>query len=319
VVPSAGNYFLAVSGLDDPLFQGTHNQQGSYLFSISVPTGVVSIVDDESANDQIGTAGSQISRGTDPNAYAGIFSLVAGDVDFLGLGALLAGDAITVVTTPLEDGAFGVPDTILGVFDSAGVRLAFNDDDDAGGFASTIRFRVPSAGDYFVGVSGFGDNLFEGLHDKQGAYVFLVSLDPDTSAPTPTPTATATATPTATGTPTVEPTATATPIATPTSTPNICLEPPAACQRNNECCSNICSGPGKGQDKTCQPGPTPTATATATPTSTPTATPTATPTPSPTPLPGAPTASIWGRALLGLFMVAGGALASRSRRTGTGD
>jgi hypothetical protein len=321
VAAADGDYFIAVSGLDDPTFQGLHNEQGSYLLTISVPAGAASIVDDENANDGIGTAGIQIARETDPSAYVGDFSLTSGDVDFLGLGALLVGDVITVATTPLEDGAFGVPDTILGVFDAAGARLAFNDDDDAGGFASTIRFLVPSAGNYFVAASGFGDNLFEGLHDKEGAYIFTVSLDPDTSAPTPTPTATATATPTA------EPTATATPTATPTSTPNMCLEPPAVCKRNNDCCSNICSGPGQGQDKTCQPGPTPTSTPTATPTSTPTATPTstpivtptATPTPSPTPPPGVPTASIWGRALLGLLMVAGGALARRSRQIGTGD
>jgi hypothetical protein len=323
VVPADGDYFIAVSGLDDPTFQGFHNEQGSYLLAISVPAGAASIVDDEDANDGIGTAGIQIARGTDLSAYVGDFSLTSSDVDFLGLGALLVGDVITVVTTPIEDGAFGVPDTILGVFDTAGVRLAFNDDDDAGGFASTIRFLVPSAGEYFVAISGFGDNLFEGLHDKEGAYILTVVLDPDPSAPTPTPTATATATPTTT------PTATATPTATPTSTPNICLEPPAVCKKNNDCCSNICSGPGQGQDKTCQPGPTatptatptstPTSTATATPTSTPIATPTATPTPSPTSPPGVPTASIWSRALLGLFMVAGGALARRSRRTGTGD
>jgi subtilisin family serine protease len=43
-----------------------------------------------------------------------------------------------------------------------------------------------------------------------------------------------------------------TPTATATPTP-ICLEPPAACQNNNECCSNICSG--QSGNKTCQPEP----------------------------------------------------------------
>ncbi len=37
----------------------------------------------------------------------------------------------------------------------------------------------------------------------------------------------------------------------PEPTPDICLEPPAACQKNRDCCSNICSG--QGRDKTCQP------------------------------------------------------------------
>ena len=37
----------------------------------------------------------------------------------------------------------------------------------------------------------------------------------------------------------------------PEPTPDICLEPPAACQKNKDCCSNICSG--QRGNKTCQP------------------------------------------------------------------
>jgi hypothetical protein len=73
------------------------------------------------------------------------------------------------------------------------------------------------------------------------------------SGSTPTPTALSTPTPIASPTPT--PTALPTPTATPTATPNetpICQEPPAACRRNRDCCSNLCAG--KGSNKTCQPG-----------------------------------------------------------------
>ncbi len=148
-----------------------------YLLLIGAPAGAMSIVDDEDANDELGTAGVQISRGADPSAHVGRFNLTRNDVDFLGLGPLIAGDVITAVTTPLEDGFFRVPDTILGVFNAAGVRLAFNDD--AGpGFGSAIRFLVPSAGDYFLAVSGFGDSGFQGLHDEEGRYAFTVSLVP---------------------------------------------------------------------------------------------------------------------------------------------
>jgi hypothetical protein len=148
------------------------------MLLIGAPAGAMSIVDDENANDEIGTAGIQIPREADPSAYAGSFSLTRNDADFVGLGPLVAGDVITAVTTPLEDGFFGVPDTILGVFNAAGVRLAFNDDAGDLGFGSAIRFLVPSAGDYFLAVSGFGDNLFEGLHNEDGRYVFTVSLAP---------------------------------------------------------------------------------------------------------------------------------------------
>ena len=146
------------------------------MLLIGAPAEAMPIVDDENANDSIGTAGIQISRGAEPSAYVGSFSLTRNDADFVGLGALVAGDVITAVTTPLEDDVFETPDTILGVFNAAGVRLAFNDDAGAG-FGSAIRFRVPSAGDYFLAVSGLGDALFQGLHDEDGSYVFTVSLD----------------------------------------------------------------------------------------------------------------------------------------------
>ena len=295
LVPSAGNYYLAVSGVGDTLFQGLHSEEGNYVFTISVPAGTNSILDDENANDQIGTAGIQISGGPDPSAYVGSFDLGGSDVDFVGLGSLVAGDVITAVTTPLEDGFFNVPDTLLGVFDAAGVQLTFSDDAGSG-FGSAIRFLVPSAGSYFLGVTGFGDSLFQGLHNEQGQYVFTVSVSPSTSTPNPTPTATPTASASPSATPTAIPTAT--PTAEPTPTPAMCLEPPAACQNRNDCCSKICSG--QGQNKTCQPGPTPSATAT--------------PTPTPTPPPNVPTASIWGRALLGLFVMAAGARALARRR-----
>jgi hypothetical protein len=97
----------------------------------------------------------------------------------------------------------------------------------------------------------------------------------------------------------VDPEPTATPSATPTATPTpaTCSPPGASCQKNSDCCSNKCSGPGG--DKVCLPGPTstptasptvtpsatptPTPTVTVTPTATPSATPTATPTPTPEP------------------------------------
>ncbi len=52
---------------------------------------------------------AEIFAGSVPSAHVGIFSLTPNDVDFLGLGPVVAGDVITAVTTPLEDGIFQVP------------------------------------------------------------------------------------------------------------------------------------------------------------------------------------------------------------------
>ncbi len=152
----------------------------------SAPAGAGAIVDDESANDSIETAGIQIPREAGPSAYAGDFMLVPGDVDFVGLGSLAAGDVITAATTPLEGSGFFTPDTILGVFDAAGFRVAYNDD--AGGLSpgSALAFEVVSDGDYFVAVSGYGDPTFEGIHSKSGRYALTISLIP-VSAPNAPP------------------------------------------------------------------------------------------------------------------------------------
>jgi hypothetical protein len=158
--------------------------------------GAGTIVDDESANDLIETAGIQIPREADSSAYVGIFTLSpAQDVDFVGLGPLAAGDVITAATTPLEDSRFRDPDTVLGVFNAAGDRLAINDD--AGGlvFGSALAFEVFSAGDYFVAVSGTGDPTFQGFHSESGSYALTISLVPVSAPNTPPDCSTAVATP----------------------------------------------------------------------------------------------------------------------------
>jgi len=150
----------------------------SLMLLTSTSAGAESIVDDESANDSVGTAGIQIPHEADPNAHVGILSLFPGDADFVGLGSLSAGDVITAATTPLEGADFFSPDTVLGVFDAAGTNLAFNDDAGGIGFGSALAFEVSSAGDYFVAVSGFGDPTFEGFHSESGSYVLTISVAP---------------------------------------------------------------------------------------------------------------------------------------------
>ncbi|MBW1843187.1 MAG: hypothetical protein JRJ05_02515 [Deltaproteobacteria bacterium] len=161
----------------------------------SATAGAGTIVDDESANDLIETAEIQIPCEANSSAYVGDFSLMPEDVDFVGLGPLVAGDVITAATTPLEGSGFSAPDTLLGVFDAAGNRLAFNDD--AGGLTpgSALAFEVLAAGDYFVATTGYGDPAFEGFHNKSGSYALTISLVPVSAPNTPPDCSTAVATP----------------------------------------------------------------------------------------------------------------------------
>ena len=149
------------------------------------PFALAVLPDDEDDNDDTSTAALNLPRAGDLVADSGVLEIEPGDVDYVGVGSLLAGDSITAVTTPLEDEFFEVPDTILGIFDSEGVLLALgsfgivNEDGTIRGLGSLLRFVVPESGDYFVGVSGFGDSgvgndTFNGDHGETGSYVLTV-------------------------------------------------------------------------------------------------------------------------------------------------
>src|SRR5215216_2289022 len=78
----------------------------------------------------------------------GAFGTTTGDFNFYGVDAA-AGSFITVRTV---SAVFGL-DTEVRIYDSAGVRVAFNDDFD--GLDSFVKFPVTIAGSYFVAVSQF--------------------------------------------------------------------------------------------------------------------------------------------------------------------
>jgi hypothetical protein len=131
----------------------------------------VPFADHEPANDTIAAAPFVLSKTGSVTTAGGELVLVAGDIDFLGIAALSAGDVVTVSTTPLDDAAFEVPDTIVGLFDDTTADPttmilcrgddAFNNDmdtcpgGDCPGWGSLCRFQIPAPGNYYVGVSGF--------------------------------------------------------------------------------------------------------------------------------------------------------------------
>jgi hypothetical protein len=117
--------------------------------------------------------------------------------DFFGIAGLVAGDILVVSTSPLRDppGSFKEPDTVVGLFDSATTdpvfeRLCISDDrfnsdiEPRTGWGSLCRFEIPTAGTYFVGITGFDtdDVFFDDNHVKFGDYALTVSV---ISAPEP--------------------------------------------------------------------------------------------------------------------------------------
>jgi hypothetical protein len=160
-------------------------------------------------------------------------------------------------------------------------------------YLGTVSFHRDQLlnGTFEIAVGAFGPSGTDGVGDLAGQDITSTTTFNSAFVVDPEPTATPIATPTPTATP----------------TPASCSPAGASCQKNSDCCSNQCSGPGG--NKVCQPGPTPTASPTATPSATPTptptvaVTPTATPsaTPTPTPEPSALPALGSGLAMLGLL------------------
>jgi hypothetical protein len=143
------------------------------LLVLAAPVAAI-ITDQEPANDTI-PAPLVVFKTGPVTAAAGELVLVAGDIDFLGIAALSAGDVVTVTTTPLDDANLEVPDTIVGLFDDTTTDPttmilcrgddAYNNDmdscpgGDCPGWGSLCRFQVPAPGNYYVGVSGFRSKI----------------------------------------------------------------------------------------------------------------------------------------------------------------
>jgi hypothetical protein len=159
------------------------------LFVATASPAGARLNEQEPGNNNISTTVIQMAVPADANlvmADTGLltFSAGGGDTDYLGIGGLRAGDIVELVTTPLGDPPkFEIPDTIAGLFSASGAAEcvgddAFNNDLDQfpTGFGSLCRYEIPSAGNYFVGVTGFSAVPFDGTHLEEGLYVLTMSV-----------------------------------------------------------------------------------------------------------------------------------------------
>jgi hypothetical protein len=207
VAPSAGTYHIGVTGFEDYELDGNasgdpHVEAGPYVltlgrFNAENPGGA--FVDTDPANNE--RAGADSISSATFSAQIGIGELLAGDVDFYRLN-LLAGQFLSAMTAPLGEmpNSFRSPDTILGLFDESGTELIVGDDagddsespihpllasdspyvTDEDGFpelyGSGIRALIPADGIYYLGVTGYQDDVFAGNHIEAGRYAMLIGI-----------------------------------------------------------------------------------------------------------------------------------------------
>jgi hypothetical protein len=162
------------------------------LFVIASPA-VALLTDQEPSNNSMSTATIQFTPRTNLDSDAGTFTFFVGggDHDFIGIGGLLAGDVVTVLSTPMVDAPnFEMPDTIVGLFNSTGNVLCIGDDsfnndldDIPMGLGGLCRLEIPSDGEYFAGVTGFSAVPFDGAHFEEGEYLLSVTVLPEPGLP----------------------------------------------------------------------------------------------------------------------------------------
>jgi len=155
---------LLVTGFGDTGFIGDHSEDFDYRAVVTVGA----TMSDAGGNDTFGSAQDLLGTAA---AVAG--SLAPGDLDFYGFSAR-AGSLLTFSVADTTPGDGFDNDSILGLFDSGGTMIDF-DDDDGPGFLSGLHFIVPSDGTYYIAVSGFGDDGFTGDHGEAFDYVLTAT------------------------------------------------------------------------------------------------------------------------------------------------
>lgn len=127
------------------------------------------MTDVEPDNNLFLFAPTGIVRAPTPVAEVGVFNLTSGDLDYVKIEGLVAGDVVNILTTPLLE-PFDSPDTTLSFVDSTGFEIAFNDDLEDG-LGSVLQVTVEEDGDFFALVQGFDE--FE-----VGPYALTISIVP---------------------------------------------------------------------------------------------------------------------------------------------
>lgn len=181
VALDAGTFFVAVTGWPDTPFEGQHSTEGFYRLVVSA---VAPLPDDElEPNDD------RASATLVPFGYGSTeLTITPGDIDWF---AFTLDEATTVAIDVDAENVGSALDAILGLFDAAGIRLAYVND--AGGSYDPVIAMYLEPATYYVAVSGWCDSDFVGGHTQEGTYLLRLTdagpPPPDFGEPNDTPVA----------------------------------------------------------------------------------------------------------------------------------
>ncbi|HEX2465493.1 MAG TPA: IPTL-CTERM sorting domain-containing protein [Thermoanaerobaculia bacterium] len=187
--PQAGTFHLVVTGCCD---SASHGESGGYELLVGLTIEIAeSTLDTDPANDA--TAGADdlgIDGGGSVLHVATLDDPAGGPGDVDTYQVSLTGNDTLIATTVPFGGTLDSPDTQMGVFDGT-TWFVINDDagdDEPQGeeLGSTVRFKAPSTGVYYLVISGFddaSDDVLDGEHSETGDYAFVASVVVPQEAP----------------------------------------------------------------------------------------------------------------------------------------
>jgi hypothetical protein len=180
-VETAGVWKIAVTGFRDTGFTGAHAEAlgspAAYQLVIGVATPPLDF--ESEGNDTEGTADALLGGGIVRGELAG------GDVDRYEIQPA-AGDQVLASLFEIDTGSDdlvqpggGFHDTRLGLFAPGGATPAAEDDDGGPGLFSNLAGSAGASGDWTLGVTGFRDTGYTGVHPEGFfGYVLVAALAP---------------------------------------------------------------------------------------------------------------------------------------------
>jgi hypothetical protein len=163
---ATGGWTGVVTGFGDSDLDGSGHSE-DFDYRVVITTGASHA--ESEGNDGIGSA--------NPISASGV-ARVSGFLELSGVDwySITVPDG-ALITAELHD--FGGPtgslfDSMIAIYDSAGGQVAFDDDDNVG-LNSGVHYLAGDGGTYYVAVTGFNDQEFDGGHDESGDYQLVIS------------------------------------------------------------------------------------------------------------------------------------------------